>query len=107
MNMILKAAAFAREVAKRFKATIGVPLILVGGIRSYTVAEKLVEDGIADFISLSRPFIRGLHLVARWRSGDTKKSACGSCNMCFRPIVQGEGMYCVAERRQREKEKSR
>ncbi len=94
---------YYREAAKRFKAAIGVPLILVGGIRSYTVAERLIEDGIADYISLSRPFIREPHLVARWKSGDTEKSACGSCNMCFRPIVEGEGMYCVAERRQREK----
>ena len=83
------------------------PLILVGGIRSYTVAEKLIEEGIADYIALSRPLIREPHLVARWKGGDTEKSACGSCNMCFVPIVKGEGMYCVAERRQREKEKSR
>lgn len=96
---------YYREAAKRFKATIGVPLILVGGIRSYTVAEKLVEDGITDYISLSRPFIREPNLVARWKSGDTERSACGSCNMCFVPIVKGEGMYCVAERRQREKSK--
>lgn len=98
---------YYREAAKRLKATIGVPLILVGGIRSYTVAEKLIEEGIADYVSISRPFIREPHLVARWKSGDTEKSACGSCNMCFVPIVKGEGMYCVAERRQREKEKSR
>ena len=94
---------YYREPAKRFKATIGVPLILVGGIRSYMVAERLIEEGIADYVSISRPFIREPHLVARWKSGDTEKSACGSCNMCFVPIVKGEGMYCVAERRQREK----
>ena len=98
---------YYREAAKRFKASLGVPLILVGGIRSYTVAEKVIEDGIADYISLSRPFIREPNLVARWKSGDTEKSACGSCNMCFQPLLKGEGMYCVAERRQREKEKVR
>jgi len=96
--------AYYREAAQRFKATLGVPLILVGGIRSFTVAEKLIEDGIADYISLSRPLIREPHLVARWKSGDTEKSACGSCNMCFAPLLNGDGMYCVAERRQREKE---
>ncbi len=96
---------YYRMAASRFRAAISVPLILVGGIRSYTVAEKLVEEGIADYISLSRPFIREPHLVARWKSGNTEKSACGSCNLCFRPIAEGKGMYCVAERR--EKEKSR
>ena len=68
---------------------VGVPLILVGGIRSYTVAERLIEDGMADYISLSRPFIREPHLVARWKSGNTEKSACRSCNMCFRPPLEG------------------
>ena len=94
---------YYREAAQRFKATLGLPLILVGGVRSYAVADKLIDEGVADYISLSRPFIREPHLVARWRSGDTKKSACGSCNLCFRPIFEGEGMYCVAERRQQEK----
>lgn len=98
---------YYRAAASQFKSVIGVPLILVGGIRSYTAAEQLVADGIADYISLSRPFIREPHLIARWKKGNTEKSACGSCNMCFRPIVEGKGMYCVAERRQREKEESR
>jgi 2,4-dienoyl-CoA reductase-like NADH-dependent reductase (Old Yellow Enzyme family) len=98
---------YYRAAASRFKSAIGLPLILVGGIRSYTVAEKLIEDGIADYISLSLPFIRQPHLVARWKSGNTEKSACGSCNLCFRPIVEGSGMYCVAERRQRERKESR
>jgi len=98
---------YYRDAAQQFKTILEVPLILVGGIRSYTVAERLIEDGIADYISLSRPFIREPHLVARWKSGDTEKSACGSCNMCFQPLLKGEGMYCVAERRQQEKEKLR
>ena len=61
---------YYREAVKRFKATLRIPLILVGGTRSYTVAEKLVADGIADYVSLSRPFIREPHLVARWKSGN-------------------------------------
>lgn len=98
---------YYRAAARRFRATIGVPLILVGGVRSYTVAERLVEEGITDYISLSRPLIREPHLVSRWKSGDIEKSACISCNSCFRPIMEGKGMYCVAERRQRDKEESR
>ena len=95
--------AYYREPAKRYKERIKVPLILVGGIRSYTVAERLIQDGVADFISLSRPLIREPHLVARWKSGDREKSPCQSCNMCFKPIRDGKGMYCVVEAREREK----
>ena len=90
---------YYREAARRFKERIGVPLLLVGGIRSYTVAEELIEKGMTDYISLSRPFIREPHLIARWKSGDREKSACRSCNLCCKPIQDGEGMYCVVAAR--------
>lgn len=94
---------FYQDAARRYKECVQTPLILVGGIRSYSVAERLVEDHVADFVSLCRPLIREPHLVARWKSGDTTKSECGSCNQCFEPIRQGKGMYCVPGERQREK----
>jgi 2,4-dienoyl-CoA reductase-like NADH-dependent reductase (Old Yellow Enzyme family) len=90
--------AYYRHAAQRYKERIGVPLILVGGIRSFTVAKELIEDGLADYIALSRPLIREPNLVARWKSGDTGKSECGSCNACFGPIRRGEGFYCEQRR---------
>ncbi len=87
------------EAARKFKAKVRVPLMLVGGIRSYTVAERIIREGIADYISLSRPFIREPDLVNRWRSGDTGKARCVSDNLCFGPVGTGEGLYCVVEKR--------
>jgi len=91
--------AYHLDGARKYKEKIGVPLILVGGIRSYGVAERLVREGQADYISLSRPLIREPHLISRWKSGDTRKATCQSDNLCFDPAVQGEGIYCVVERR--------
>jgi 2,4-dienoyl-CoA reductase-like NADH-dependent reductase (Old Yellow Enzyme family) len=93
--------AYFQESAKEFKKRLDVPLILVGGNRSYTVAERLVEQGIADYISMSRPFIREPGLINRWKSGDTSKATCVSDNMCFGPGQKGEGIYCVTEESQR------
>jgi len=90
---------YYREAAKRYKEKIGVPLILVGGIRSYGVAKQLVETGVADYISLSRPLIREPHLINRWKSGDTRRATCLSDNMCFNPIKAGEGAYCYTEKK--------
>ena len=75
---------FYREAAIRFKEKIGVPLLLVGGIRSFEVCEELVEKGCADYLSLSRPLICESNLIERWKSGDSAKSACLSCNGCLR-----------------------
>lgn len=95
--------AYFQEDARAFKTQIDVPLILVGGNRSYTVAERLVEEGTADYVSMSRPFIREPGLINRWKSGDTSKAACVSDNMCFGPASKGEGIYCVTEERQQKK----
>jgi 2,4-dienoyl-CoA reductase-like NADH-dependent reductase (Old Yellow Enzyme family) len=87
------------EAARRFKKRVGVPLMLVGGIRSHAVAERIIREGIADYISLSRPLIREPDLVNRWKSGDTAKAKCLSDNLCFEPARGGEGLYCVVEKR--------
>lgn len=91
---------YYRNAAARYKEKITVPLMLIGGIRSFTVAEQLVNDGITDYISLSRPLIREPDLINRWQSGDHSKSECRSDNACFKPGIKGEGIYCVV----REKE---
>ncbi|HWT79828.1 MAG TPA: NADH:flavin oxidoreductase, partial [Candidatus Methylomirabilis sp.] len=46
---------YYRQAAKLYKQKVTIPLILVGGIRSYEVAEELVRDGTADYVSMSRP----------------------------------------------------
>ena len=87
---------YYREAARRFREQIDVPLILVGGIRSYEVAKGLIDERFADYIALCRPLIREPHLIARWKSGDTRKSQCDSCVQCLQRIRRGEGMCCVA-----------
>jgi 2,4-dienoyl-CoA reductase-like NADH-dependent reductase (Old Yellow Enzyme family) len=87
--------AYNRQDAEAFKKRLRIPVILVGGIRSLPVAERLVKKGVCDFISMSRPLIREPDLVKRWQSGDRRKAACTSDNLCFGPAVKGEGLYCV------------
>ncbi|MCP4666855.1 MAG: NADH:flavin oxidoreductase [Deltaproteobacteria bacterium] len=94
--------AYFQEEAKAFKQKIDVPLILVGGNRSLAVADRLVNEGIADYISMSRPFIREPGLINRWKSGDLRKAACKSDNMCFEPALKGQGIYCLSEERERQ-----
>lgn len=87
--------AYYRDAARSFKQSVRVPLILVGGIRSPEVAERLVSEGTADYIAMSRPLICEPDLVNRWKNGDTTRSACVSDNRCFDPIMRGEGVRCL------------
>jgi 2,4-dienoyl-CoA reductase-like NADH-dependent reductase (Old Yellow Enzyme family) len=90
--------AYFRDAAKIFKKEVGLPLILVGGIRSFSTARSLIEGGTADYISMSRPFICEPGLVARWESGDTRPSECVSDNRCFKPIFAGSGFFCLTKK---------
>jgi 2,4-dienoyl-CoA reductase-like NADH-dependent reductase (Old Yellow Enzyme family) len=93
--------AYFQEEARAFKKQINIPLILVGGIRSFSVANRIIDEGIADYISMSRPFIREPNLINRWKNGDLRKSTCLSDNKCFSPGIEGKGVYCVIEERER------
>jgi 2,4-dienoyl-CoA reductase-like NADH-dependent reductase (Old Yellow Enzyme family) len=87
--------AYYREAAKDFKAAVDLPLVLVGGIRSLAVAEKLLESKTADLIAFGRPLIAEPALIQRWQDGDQRPSACQSCNRCYVPLLAGQGVSCV------------
>jgi 2,4-dienoyl-CoA reductase-like NADH-dependent reductase (Old Yellow Enzyme family) len=87
--------AYFKNEAKTFKKMVNVPLILVGGNRSIEVAEQIISEGTADYISMCRPLIREPGLINRWKSGDLAKSGCLSDNKCFGPAMSGKGVSCV------------
>lgn len=91
--------AYFRQATRALKAKIRAPVILVGGIRSYLLAERLVDEGYADYLSMSRPFIREPWLIARWQSGDLRKATCISCNGCLGAARSEQGIYCVQDRK--------
>jgi 2,4-dienoyl-CoA reductase-like NADH-dependent reductase (Old Yellow Enzyme family) len=88
--------------ARRYKETIHVPLMLVGGIRSYEWARRILSEGYADYIALSRPLIREPWLINRWKSGDMTRSVCVSDNGCFKPALDGKGVFCTMAARKGE-----
>ncbi len=85
---------YYRDAAMRFKENIKVPLMLVGGIRSYDISEKLIEDGIANYISLCRPLVCEPDLINRWKSGDTCPASCLSDNLCLKALLEEHELRC-------------
>ncbi|MBN1904284.1 MAG: NADH:flavin oxidoreductase [Deltaproteobacteria bacterium] len=90
--------------ALKVKASVNCPVMVVGGFRSYEVCEKAVKDDGIDYITMSRPLIREPDLASRWKRGDTTKARCISCNRCFKPGAEEGGIYCVAEKDERDKQ---
>jgi len=92
--------AYFKEAAAAYQQAMDVPLILVGGMRSFQVAEQTIKNQTADYISMCRPFIREPALIKRWQSGDTRPATCKSDNLCFGPAMEGKGIYCVVEEKE-------
>lgn len=94
---------YHRQAAAAIKARLGIPLMLVGGVRSYEVAQELLASGTAEYISLCRPLICEPGLINRWKQGDTRPALCVSDNACYGPEFAGEGIRCVTFEKKRRK----
>ncbi|MDR3605143.1 MAG: hypothetical protein P4L38_10975, partial [Syntrophaceae bacterium] len=99
--------AYFAEMAGHFKHRIKVPIIAVGGFRSPKKIDAVLNAGKADYISMSRPFIREPGLLNRWRSGDLSKATCISCNGCFETGLKGKGISCKIDREEMESKNSK
>jgi 2,4-dienoyl-CoA reductase-like NADH-dependent reductase (Old Yellow Enzyme family) len=73
----------AKALKEKTKATI----IAVGGFRSFSKVEEVLNSKAVDFVSMCRPLIRQPDLPILWRSGEgPDKAECISCNACL-PIA--------------------
>jgi 2,4-dienoyl-CoA reductase-like NADH-dependent reductase (Old Yellow Enzyme family) len=83
--------AYFRDEVALFRKKLSIPLIMVGGLRSRDVMERVLAEGIADMVSLCRPFIREPGLAKKFRSGESEKALCVSCNRCFKTMGRDFG----------------
>lgn len=91
------------DLARQIKKAVSCPVMVVGGFRSYEVAERVIGQEGLDYIAMSRPLVRETGLPMRWMQGDRKPARCVSCNGCFKPAVEEGGIYCVVEKKTRVK----
>ncbi len=90
--------AYFLSYARQLKPTLKIPLILVGGIRTPETAERILETGAADFISMARPLVREPGLPNKWLSGRRDAAQCVSCNRCAGEEDRGGTARCYAGR---------
>mgnify|MGYP001126139779 CR=1 FL=1 len=91
--------AYNLDLARAVKKVVRCPVMVVGGFRSFDVAEEAVRESGMDYVSMARPLIREPDLPKRWLAGDRRPATCISCNGCFLPGIKEGGIYCVQERR--------
>jgi 2,4-dienoyl-CoA reductase-like NADH-dependent reductase (Old Yellow Enzyme family) len=86
---------YLRAYASELKSRISLPVIMVGGLREYDMSLEVIQNGEADLIAMSRPFIREPALISRWQSGDLQPAECISCNGCMGRFKENQMVGCV------------
>jgi 2,4-dienoyl-CoA reductase-like NADH-dependent reductase (Old Yellow Enzyme family) len=82
IDSVGKEAYFIKEAAL-FKKELSIPVMTVGGTRSRSVAEDILQRGDADLISMSRPLLCEPDLPNLFMAGK-ERADCTSCNNCLR-----------------------
>jgi 2,4-dienoyl-CoA reductase-like NADH-dependent reductase (Old Yellow Enzyme family) len=94
----LEREAYFREWCRDIRQGVSVPVMMVGGLRTFELMEQVIRNQEADFISLSRPLIREPGIIHGWKNGDRHRAACISCNKCFDVLLKGEPLRCAQEK---------
>jgi 2,4-dienoyl-CoA reductase-like NADH-dependent reductase (Old Yellow Enzyme family) len=75
--------AFNRESARKIKSKVNIPVFAVGGMADPAVMEEVIEQGDADYISLSRALINNPNFPKIIQEGSREPSKCVHCNLCL------------------------
>jgi 2,4-dienoyl-CoA reductase-like NADH-dependent reductase (Old Yellow Enzyme family) len=82
------------EECRQTKMAASIPVILVGGVRRLEDMQAIVAGGVADAVSMCRPFVMDPQLVRHLRAGLGPSSGCTSCNDCLGLMGKGR-LACV------------
>lgn len=75
---------------------VRIPVMVVGRINTPELAEQILDDGLADYICLSRALIADPYFPAKARSGHTETIApCIACNECIATVHRHKGLACT------------
>jgi 2,4-dienoyl-CoA reductase-like NADH-dependent reductase (Old Yellow Enzyme family) len=89
--------AYFRNWCRQIKNQVKVPVMMVGGLRTFNLMEEIIQNEEADFISLSRPLIKEPGIINEWKRGDRHRAKCASCNKCFEGLLRGETLQCLQQ----------
>jgi len=93
-------AAFT-HLTGRLRGVVGIPVITSNRINAPEVAEKLLAEGMADMVSMARPFLADAEFVAKAAAGRAEEIApCIACNQaCLDHTFSGKLTSCLVNPR--------
>ncbi len=93
-------AAFA-HLTGRLRGEVGIPVITSNRINAPDVAERVLAEGMADMVSMARPFLADADFVAKAAAGRADEIApCIACNQaCLDHTFSGKLTSCLVNPR--------
>ncbi|MEW2359072.1 NADH:flavin oxidoreductase [Spirillospora sp. NPDC029432] len=80
--------AYLLEHARRFRAELDLPLILLGGITGRESMDLAMDEGF-EFVAMGRALLREPDLIGRIAADPATRSLCIHCNRCMPTIYTG------------------
>jgi 2,4-dienoyl-CoA reductase-like NADH-dependent reductase (Old Yellow Enzyme family)/NADPH-dependent 2,4-dienoyl-CoA reductase/sulfur reductase-like enzyme len=82
--------------AARVKQEVGIPVMAVGRLDDPELAERVVADGIADFVLIGRGLLADPDWAAKLQSGHAEEiRPCIACNACVDLLALGKDIRCA------------
>ncbi len=93
---MVPAAAFT-HITKHLKPEINIPLITSNRINTPEVANQVIESGMADMVSMARPFLADPQFVEKAKLGESQAiNVCIACNQaCLDQVFVNKTASCL------------
>jgi 2,4-dienoyl-CoA reductase-like NADH-dependent reductase (Old Yellow Enzyme family) len=80
--------AYFLPLARRFRESLSLPLILLGGINTVQSIHQAMEEGF-ELVAMGRALLRDPDLINKMRDGTATAGTCIHCNKCMVSIYTG------------------
>ena len=87
--------AYFLPMARRFRAALSMPLILLGGINRIDTITGAMDEGFA-FVAMARALLIEPDLVNKLKTKASSEGICIHCNKCIPTIYAGTHCVLVA-----------
>lgn len=85
-----------KNLAKTIKAAVNVPIIAVNTIKHPETAERFLQEGVSDFVGMSRMQLADPDVVKKAMAGrEDLIRKCLGCMNCNKSVVAGKNLHCA------------
>ena len=85
-----------KNLAKTVKAAVHVPVIAVNTIKHPETAERFLQEGVSDFVGMSRMQLADPDVVKKAMAGrEDLIRKCLGCMNCNKSVVAGKNLHCA------------